>query len=137
MSDAWDTYIKNNLINLSEGSVDQACVIGVEDVIKWTTEKQPHTLKMTSGELSAIVNAMKTGSMTGFYASGLMVGEMKFNFLRGDDKMMMGKRKDHGGLYIQRTKRTIIVAHYPEGKQPGNCNKAAGKLCDWMEQNEF
>ncbi len=80
MSDAWDTYVKNNLINLSEGSVDQACVIGIEDVIKWTTDKQAHTMKMTSTELSTVVNAMKTGSMTAFYASGLLVAEMKYNF---------------------------------------------------------
>eukprot|EP00800_Vazella_pourtalesii_P007005 TRINITY_DN1922_c0_g1_i1.p1 TRINITY_DN1922_c0_g1~~TRINITY_DN1922_c0_g1_i1.p1 ORF type:complete len:138 (-),score=29.07 TRINITY_DN1922_c0_g1_i1:136-549(-) len=137
MSEAWDTYIKNNLVNLSDGHVDSAAVIGVEDSIRWTTDRQGHCLKLTSTEISNIVNALKSGNMSSFYASGLHVGEMKFNFLRGDERMMMAKKKEHGGLYIQRTKRTIIVAHYPEGKQPGTCNQAAGKLCDWMEQNEF
>lgn len=50
-----------------------------------------------------------------------------------DEKVFLFKKKDHGGVTMQKTKTAVVIAHCPEGKQQGYCNKAVGVIADYLE----
>ena len=66
-------------------------------------------------------------------ASGVYTEGIKYQFLRSDGNAVYAKKKDNGTLTIQSTKKTVIVAHCPEGGQQGDMNKAVGIVADYLE----
>ena len=65
----------------------------------------------------------------GIYAEG-----MKYQFLRvEDDKVMFGKKKEHGAITIQASKTAIVIAHTIEGSQQGNTNKGVAVIAEYLE----
>ena len=101
---SWDSYI-DNLIGHSKDSsgalhCDQACIIGL-DASQWTSAGHASALKISPEECSNIASCMKSGDFTLFQSSGISVTGVKYQFLRGEDKLALGKKKDHGAITLQ------------------------------------
>ena len=110
---SWDSYI-DNLIGHTSGACDKACIIG-KDGSKWTTDANPKSLQITAAEAQTLGRCMSTGDYTPLQASGILIEGIKYQFLRGEENLALGKKKDHGALTIQCTKTACVIGHTAEG----------------------
>ena len=66
--------------------------------------------------------------------SGVRAEEVKYQFLREEDKKVVyGKKKDYGAITMQAAKTAIVIAHCAEGKQQGNVNKGVSVIAEYLE----
>lgn len=133
---SWDSYI-DSLIGYSAVDktlhIDKGCIFG-QDGAKWTTDAHGKAIKVTTDEAAKIGRCFKSKDFTAFQASGIHLEGQKYQFLREDHEngIVYAKAKGSGALTIQATKTAIVVGHCPEGGQPGECNKAVGKMADYL-----
>jgi len=128
---SWDSYI-DNLLGHGGGHTDQACIIG-KDGSKWTTDGHASALKITAAEAAAVGRCFTSGDFTTFQAGGIVVAGTKYQFLRGDENIALGKKKEHGAISLQSSKTAIVIGHTKEGGQQGNTNKAVGVIAEYLE----
>jgi len=128
---SWDGYI-DNLIGHTSGACDKACIIGC-DGSKWTTDGHAKSLKITAQEASQIGKAMNSGDFTTFQASGIRIEGTKYQFLRGDDNLALGKKKECGAITMQKSKTAVVIGHTAEGQSQGNTNKGVGVIAEYLE----
>jgi len=128
---SWDGYI-DNLIGHSAGNTDKACIIGLDGSC-WTTAAHAKSLKPTAAEINTIANAFKTTNYTTLQANGILLEGVKYQFLRSDDTMALGKKKDLGAITLQKSKTAIVIGHTKEGGQQGGTNKAVGVIAEYLE----
>jgi len=128
---SWDSYI-DNLIGQCGGSCDRACIIG-QDGSAWTTQGHPKAFKVTPAEATKIAAAMKSGDMSTFQASGIFAEGVKYQFLRENDGVALGKKKDNGAITMQKSKTAIVIGHTEEGKTQGLTNKGVGVIAEYLE----
>lgn len=134
---SWDSYIDNLIAQSKDGTgsphVDKACIIGL-DGAKWTTDGHANAFKLTPTECGNVAKCFKSKDFTPFMAGGIHAEDTKYQFLRvEDDKLALGKKKDHGAVTMQASKTAIVLAHCPEGGQQGNTNKAVGVIAEYLE----
>jgi len=128
---SWDSYI-DNLIGHTANFCDKACIIGL-DGSKWTTDAHACSLKITVAEAAKIGSVMKSGDYTDFQASGIYIESIKYQFLRAEDALVLGKKKDNGSLTMQKSKTAIVIGHTKEGGSQGNVNKGVAVIADYLE----
>ncbi|CAH1801073.1 unnamed protein product, partial [Owenia fusiformis] len=128
---SWDSYI-DNLIGHTAGNCDKACIIGL-DGSKWTTDGHDKALKIQASEAATIGQAMTSKDFTPFQTSGILVEGIKYQFLRGEDTLVLGKKKDNGAITFQSSKKAIVIGHTAEGQQQGNTNKGVGVIAEYLE----
>lgn len=128
---SWDSYI-DNLLGHTAGHGDAACIIGV-DGSKWTTDGHPNAIKITAAEAATIGRAMNSGDFTPLQAGGIIIAGVKYQFLRGDENIALGKKKDNGAISLQKSKTAVVIGHTKEGSAQGNVNKAVGVVAEYLE----
>ena len=84
-------------------------------------------------EAKTIAQCMHSKNFSVFMSSGVHVGGQKYQFLRGDDKIVYAKAKDKGSITIQSSKAAVVIAHCPEGQQQGMANKAVSDIAEYLE----
>ena len=135
---SWDSYIDNLLGQSKDASgtahVDKACIIGIDGGAKWTTDAHANALKIGDAECASIAKCFKAKDFSAFMAGGVHAEGVKYQFLRvEDDKLVLGKKKDHGAITLQASKTAIVIGHCPEGGQQGSTNKAVGVIAEYLE----
>jgi len=128
---SWDGYL-DNLAGHCAGSLDTGAIIG-KDGSKWTTDGHAMSLKITPAEAKTIGTAMNSGDFTTFQASGIHIEGVKYQFLRGDENLALGKKKDQGAITMQASKTAVVIGHMIEGKSQGNVNKGVGVIAEYLE----
>lgn len=128
---SWDSYI-DNLLGHGAGHTDLACIVG-KDGSKWTTDGHGSAIKITPAEAANIGRAFTSGDFTTFQASGIVIAGVKYQFLRGDENIVLGKKKDNGAVTLQSSKTAIVIGHTKEGSSQGNTNKAVGVIAEYLE----
>lgn len=134
---SWDSYI-DNLIAQSKDSngqehVDKAGIYGL-DGSHWTTAGHASALKIQGQEAQKVATCFTNEDFTPLQASGILLEGVKYQYLREEDgKLILGKKKDHGAVSIQKSKTAMVIAHVPEGSQQGNANKAVGVIAEYLE----
>ena len=67
-------------------------------------------------------------------STGIRAEEVKYQFLREEDKKIVyGKKKGNGAVTMQASKTAIVIGHCPEGSQQGNLNKGVGVIAEYLE----
>lgn len=133
---SWNDYI-DNLIAQSKGSsgeanIDKACIIGLENGNMWTTQENPHVLRIEPGEGRIIAECLRKKDFTRF-STDIRVEHVGYIFLRDiDNKMVLARRCDDG-ITMQASKSAVVIAHTREGGQQGITNKAVAKIADYLE----
>lgn len=138
---SWDSYIDNLVGYCHDGTgdchCDKACIIGI-DGAKWTTDGHGKALKLTPQEATVIASCFKSKKFDSFQEKGVHAEGKKYQYLRGEDgKLAMAKAKGNGALTLQATKTAIVIAHCPEGKQQGTCNKGVASVAEYLESQNF
>lgn len=135
---SWDSYLDNLLAQSRDQTgnthADKACIIGLDGGAKWTTDTHANALRLTADEAANIAGCFKSGDFTPFMSEGIHAEGTKYQFLKEDDrKLVLAKKKDLGGLTLQKSKTAIVIAHAAEGKQHGNVNKAVNVIAEYLE----
>lgn len=130
---SWDSYI-DNLLGHAGGHGDKAAIIGL-DGSKWTSDGHLQSLKVTPQEAKQIgqVLAKNPVDFTPFQAGGVHLEGMKYQFLRGEEKLVLAKKKEEGAITMQKSKTAVIIGHTREGGQQGNVNKAVAVIAEYLE----
>jgi len=128
---SWDGYL-DNLAGHCAGAMDKGAIIGF-DGSKWTTDGHAMSLKITPAEAKTIGAAMQSQEFSSFQASGIFIEGLKYQFLRGEETIVLGKKKDHGAITLQASKTAVVIAHQIEGKSPGLVNKGVGVIAEYLE----
>lgn len=129
---SWNDYI-DNLIAQSKGSsgkanIDKACIIGLENGNMWTTQENPHVLRLTPGEGMIIAECFRKKDFTGF-STDIRVEDEGYIFLRDiDNKMVLARR-----ITMQASKSAVVIARTREGGQQGITNIAVAKIAYYLE----
>lgn len=116
----------------STGHCDKACIIGL-DGSKWTTDAHASSIKITATEAATLGRAMSSNDHTPLQANGIVIEGLKYQFLRGDETIVLGKKKDNGSVTCQKSKTAIVIGHTKEGGSQGNVNKAVGVIAEYLE----
>lgn len=128
---SWDSYI-DNLIGHTVDNCDKACIIGL-DGSKWTTDAHAKSIKISGAEAATIGRVFQSGDFSPLQASGIMMEGLKYQFLRGEENLILGKKKDNGAITMQKTKTAIVIGHTKEGGAAGNTNKGVAVIADYLE----
>ena len=81
-----------------------------------------------------IARCFKSRDFSSFMTSGVRAGNIKYQFLREEDKKVVyAKKKGEGALTLQASKTAIVIAHCPEGAQQGNLNKGVAVIAEYLE----
>ena len=129
---SWNDYI-DNLIAQSKGSsgkanIDKACIIGLENGNMWTTQENPHVLRLTLGEGMIIAECFRKKDFTGF-STDIRLENKGYIFLRDiDNKMVLARR-----ITMQASKSAVVIARTREGGQQGITNIAVAKIAYYLE----
>ena len=129
---SWNDYI-DNLIAQSKGSsgkanIDKACIIGLENGNMWTTQENPHVLRLTPGEGMIIAECFRKKDFTGF-STDIRVENKGYIFSRDiDNKMVLARR-----ITMQASKSAVVIARTREGGQQGITNIAVAKIAYYLE----
>ena len=123
----------DNLIAQSKGSsgeanIDKACIIGLEKGNMWTTQENPHVLRLTPEEGMIIAECFRKKDFTGF-STDIRVENKGYIFLRDiDNKMVLARR-----ITMQASKSAVVIARTREGGQQGITNIAVAKIAYYLE----
>ena len=122
----------DHLLELGGGHTDKGAIIGL-DGSKWTTDGANINLKVSPAEAVVIGRAFESGDFTTLQSGGLKLEGLQYQFLRGDDDVVLAKKKDHGAITMQKTKKAIVIGHTKEGGSQGNTNKAVAIIAEYLE----
>jgi len=135
---SWNAYIDSIVDNTIDSAgtkhCDKAAIVGLNGSM-WTTSEHEKALKLEQSEITKIVNAVEKGDVTPLQASGIVCEGVKYQFLRADptEKLIMGKKKDHGAITIHGSKTAIVIGHTQEGCQQGQTNNGVSKVVEYLQ----
>jgi len=133
---SWDSYLDNLVAQTKDATgtahCDKASIFGL-DGSAWTSDAHANSFKLTPAEKQKIGQAMNSSDFTSLQASGIHAAGIKFQFLRENEGVILGKKKDQGAITIQKSKTAVVVGHTAEGCQQGNVNKGVGVIAEYLE----
>lgn len=133
---SWDQYLEN-LCSRTESPTGKhctkACIIGLDGGAKWTTNNHANSLKISEAESVTASKNFANGD-AGFSTCGIVVEDVKYQFLRSiDGETFLFKKGGHGALSMQASKTAIIIAFTPEGCQQGSTNTALDAVVKYLD----
>jgi len=120
---SWQAYIDNLQ---ASGKIDHAAIYSKAGDSVWAKSSG---FDLSGSEMKDIISGFDNSS--GLQSKGLHAQGVKYFLLRSDERSIYGK-KGAEGLVIVRTKQAILLAHYPEGIQPGEATKIVEQLADYL-----
>lgn len=139
MSD-WSDYVESIIVSSKnarthEECCDKAAIIGIDGNC-WTANA-PKGLKVSQAEGAVIGKAFQTNKFDQLQSEGVRVEGVKYNFLRCEDDKVVIARNSGVTITCQKTNTAVVIARTPDGKQPGDTNKAVGIICDHLSNSNF
>lgn len=130
---SWDSYVDSIIAN-APNDCDHAAIIGQDGSI-WTTPGGAggKALQVSAPEAATIGGALKSDNFSTLQAGGIHIAGVKYQFLRGADGIVLGKKKDMGAISCQKSKTAVVIGHTKEGGQQGQTNKAVGVIAEYLE----
>ncbi|KAG2179163.1 hypothetical protein INT43_002013 [Umbelopsis isabellina] len=120
---SWQAYVDTNL--LGSGQITQAGIYGAQGG-QWAAS---NGFQVTPTELQAIQQGFSDSS--NLQANGVRINNVKYMFLRSDDRSIYGK-KGNDGVVIVKTVQAILVGVYDDKVTPGNATKVVEGLADYL-----
>ncbi|KAF9357041.1 profilin, required for normal timing of actin polymerization in response to thermal stress [Mortierella sp. AD094] len=122
---SWQTYVDSNLIGT--GKVKRAAIFGAADGSLWATSPD---LKIGGAEALKLIAAFNdTGDIA---ANGLYLEGTKYVFLSKPTDNVIYARQGPQGVVCVKTTQAVLVGHYGEGMQAGDCNQTVEKLAEYL-----
>ncbi|KAG9230541.1 putative profilin [Amylocarpus encephaloides] len=122
---SWQAYIDSSLIG--SGHVDKGAIISAAGDSVWATSTG---FTVSPAEMKEVVAGL-SGKTDNLYANGIHVAGERFVLTKAEDRSLYA-RKGKEGVVIVKTTQAILVAHYTEAMQPGNCVQTVEQLADYL-----
>jgi len=106
-----------------------AALCGKEDGALWA---ETPGFGLTAAQGKAIADGFKDGG-AGLRSTGIMIGEIKFMFIRADDEMMNGK-KGQDGVNILMASTCFLIGTFDENMTSGKNSMEVGKMADYLKE---
>jgi hypothetical protein len=135
MAASWESYIDSmaQYAKSNDGTnhIDSGAIYGLEGGL-WGKKAFGDATEITQETATQILKEINDKNFVGFIHGGI-----KYQTIRVEDddataKALHGKKKEYGAVYAETTNTTIVIAHMPEGKQPGNMNKGVGEIAKYL-----
>merc|ERR1711916_114605 len=120
---SWQAYVDDQLLGSKQ--VTKAIIIGNADGAKWAA----NGLELQGDEAAKLIAGFS--DPTSLLASGLYIGGVKYMTIRADDNSVYGK-KGQEGIVCAKTNQAIVIGHYNDQIQPGQCTLVVEKLADYL-----
>ena len=120
---SWQAYVDNNLVGAKK--VTSGAIAGFDGSI-WA--KSP-SLNISAQEAKNLYAGYSNPST--FQASGIVVGGVKYMFLRVDGESLIGK-KGQGGIHISKTNKALIIGVYEPPLLPTDASTGVEKIADYL-----
>jgi len=138
----WDSYIDNLIGQATDmrgtAHCDKATIISLDTGAKYTSGTRATDLKLLPGEGQTIARVFKNKDFGFFMGNGVVVGGIKYQFLREEDgKLVLAKRKGSGALTLQSSKTVVVIGHTGEGLSQGNTNKGVAVIAEYLESLNY
>jgi len=126
---SWQAYVDTNL--LASGMVTAA---GIYDL-----QGNPWAYSAGFAAQVAEVAAVSAhfAAPAGLAATGAVVAGVKYMFVQGEENVEIYVKKGATGVVFCRCNTCIIVAYHDDKIQPGSCRSTAGKLADFLKENNI
>ncbi|KAJ1485444.1 profilin-1B [Baffinella frigidus] len=125
---SWQAYVDDQMV--ATGFVDKGAIFGV-DGSQWAITPG---FAISPEEAAAITTAANTPSTV--LGGGLTLQGHKYMILRADDSAIYG-RKGNLGFCVVKTNQAVLLGHFGENVQPGQCNVVVEKLGDYLKENGY
>ncbi|KAG4303308.1 hypothetical protein PCANB_000352 [Pneumocystis canis] len=125
---SWEEYIDKSLVGT--GKFDMAAISSREGNSVWAASSG-----FDVGSYLGL-NELKTLALgfddpTLILASGFHLSRRKYITIRADDRSIHGKQGSES-VYCTRTRKTIIIGHFPKTTQAGEAVKIVEALADYL-----
>ncbi|EAS30150.3 profilin-1B [Coccidioides immitis RS] len=126
---SWQAYVDTSLVG--SGHIDKAAIFDNQGTSVWATSAG---FSVSPAEVKVIVdsfNPVSGDAIKEVQSGGFFVGGDKYVALRSDESRLYGK-KGKEGVVIVKTKKALLIAHYPETVQPGAATNTVETLGDYL-----
>ncbi|KAI1908491.1 profilin, required for normal timing of actin polymerization in response to thermal stress, partial [Ophidiomyces ophidiicola] len=117
---------------VGSGNVDKAAIFDNQGSSVWATSAG---FTVSPPEIKVIVASFqptaREDDIKEVQSNGFFVGGEKYVALKSDDSRLYGK-KGKEGIVIVKTKKALLIAHYPETIQPGAATNTVETLGDYL-----
>lgn len=136
---SWDSYITEHLmVDLPHGGKLKAAGILGQDGGIWSQSSDFPAV--TTDQVAAIMKGFssieKDGHAGELGGTGILLGDLKFQVVPGDESVIRGKAVG-GGCTIKRTTTALVVGIYEEPVTPGDCNIIVENLGDYLIGQQY
>ncbi|KAM5434680.1 profilin, required for normal timing of actin polymerization in response to thermal stress [Microsporum canis] len=126
---SWQAYVDSSLVG--SGNIDKAAIFDDQGTSAWASSPD---FKVKPEEMKFIIDSFKPvagDSLKEIQSKGFYVGGEKYITLRSDDSRVYGKL-GKAGIVIVKTKKALLLAHYPETIQPGAATNTVETLAEYL-----
>ncbi|KAF3480916.1 profilin-A [Arthroderma uncinatum] len=126
---SWQAYVDSSLVG--SGNIDKAAIFDDQGTSPWATsagfQVNPEEMKF----IVASFKPTKPGDIKEIQSKGFHLGGDKYVTLKSDDSRVYGKL-GKTGVIIVKTKKALLIAHYPENVQPGAATNTVEALAEYL-----
>eukprot|EP01147_Barroeca_monosierra_P002083 gene2083-5142_t len=126
---SWQSYVDQQL--LATGKVSKAAIHGL-DGNPWATSAG---FTVSPDEVRKLLPAFE--DETPLYQSGIILGGVKYMFLRCEGRSLIGRKGGDAGCIVVKTTQAILIGVYEGGLQGGDCNLVVEKLADYLVSSGY
>jgi len=127
---SWDQYL-DSIIAYAPADCDKAAIIGKDGSI-WTTAANGKGMNVMAAEAATLGKACASNEFSGLQASGIYLEGEKYQFLRAQETLILGKKKDKGAVSCQSSNTAVVIGHTKEGGSQGNTNKGVSAIAEYL-----
>ena len=127
------------LLERSEGNCDKGCIFSFDNGGMWTSHLKH--LQITLAEAKGIIERwmdVDPKTMADYYAlNGVTVAGIHYRLVRADYDVIHFSDKEKGKIVLQKTKKAIIAAHTPQGRNTETTFKAVASVADYITNHGY
>lgn len=136
---AWDAYIDALMVDLPKGGKLTSCaLVGIDGASVWAAS--PDFPEPTEAQVDALMAGFKHvedhGHAGDLGATGIKLGDQKFQVIPGDETVMRGRRGS-SGCCIKRAATVLVVGIYDEPVVAGDCNIIVENMGDSLKESGY
>ncbi|KAK6532987.1 profilin, required for normal timing of actin polymerization in response to thermal stress [Arthrobotrys megalospora] len=126
---SWQGFVDNSLVG--SGQIDYAAIISSTGDSVYAASQ---IFRLRPAETRTIANAFESPDEV--LSEGIHINDEHYVCMMMGDRTLLCQHGWGSGVVCVKTKKTVIVAHYPETVAAGNATKVAEELGDYFVKND-
>lgn len=122
---SWQAYVDTSMVGT--GHVDKGAIYSLAGDSKWAGSAG---FEVSPTELKGIISGFKDADP--LWQNGLHIAGERYVLTKAEDSKRLYARKGRDGVVIVKTAQAILISHYNEHMQAGNCATTVENLADYL-----